>query len=434
MSAKRRRFGPLFYGTLVLAALECAGLGVWRAWPSVRERWAIRRSVQELRDSNPKVRSAAEARLRRIGPHAAPAVLRALNDTDPRVRRDCCRILLVICCPPAPVPSEVVEALQDDDPEVVRLSGAILGVFARMDSETEHDRIWTQVRQSLRRHLGAPEPSMRIIAAYTLGDLGRWAEGVVPDLERATHDPEAGVRLAAAGALLKVRPGNSRAIVVLRELMADPGGGTGTGLFPRTTIKERAAETLLATAGEEALCAAIQTALEHPDRSVRLDMLWTIPTLSCFSPAGPKSLLDMARKSLGDPDVRVRGAAAIVLLGAQAQTPNEDLIAPLLASIGLPAVNEDDLFHLRNAIRAVQAYQPGSEPVIVAKLLTSLERLHGQEERIMAVEWLGGLGPDAEPAIPTLMRIARGHDQSLARAARAALLRIDPETSEMFEQ
>jgi HEAT repeat protein len=88
MDTKRRRnlFGPLLFGTLVLACLILVGFGVWSLWPTWRQYLEMRTYASELRGSSPLFAQRAAEKLARAGPVAVPWLTDAARNPDARVR------------------------------------------------------------------------------------------------------------------------------------------------------------------------------------------------------------------------------------------------------------------------------------------------------------------------------------------------------------
>jgi hypothetical protein len=88
MDTKRRRriFGPLLYGTLVLACLILAGLGLWSHWPTWRQSLEMRSYASELKGPSPLFAQRAADKLALAGPAAVPWLTDAAKDPNARVR------------------------------------------------------------------------------------------------------------------------------------------------------------------------------------------------------------------------------------------------------------------------------------------------------------------------------------------------------------
>src|SRR5437016_128971 len=93
MVRPRKTFGPLLYGTLVVAALLLLGEGVRRLWPVVQESWVLRSLAGQMRDTNETVREKAARQLAGKAPPAVPFLLAALHDPHGEVRVLACRTL-----------------------------------------------------------------------------------------------------------------------------------------------------------------------------------------------------------------------------------------------------------------------------------------------------------------------------------------------------
>jgi HEAT repeat protein len=328
---KRRVFGPLFYTTLVVAAISLLILGVWRAWPTISEDWTIRSLIQQLRDSDPKVQDLAVDQLANIGSNATIQLTRALKDRHAGVRRQSSAILGRIWPRADAVASALINALDDDD-SLVRCEAA---EALRLNADNQRpDRAIPALRAVLRDRSWVT----RRAAARALGAYGPRAESTVVDLEHATRDADPHVRSAGALALANVSPRDPRTHAALRELMADPALSVEP-FGSRVVMKQDAAMTLKKEAGGKAVLETVVPLLMHSDASVRLDALWCIPGFVPIS----VPVLSALRTTLKDRDVRVGDEAACLLLFFGGQRPDNEITAALVASARRRVQNEDDL-------------------------------------------------------------------------------------------
>jgi HEAT repeat protein len=417
MTRKRRVFSPLFYATLVFAAVFLLTLGVWRAWPTISEDWTVWSLIQQLGDSDPKVQDQAADQLAKIGSDATPQLIRALKGRDPGVRRRSCAILEMIRPRSDATTSALIETLGDDDSLVRCEAAEALGV----DEDSRHS---DRAIQALRAALRDQSWGTRRAAAHALGAFGARAGSTVGDLEPVTHDADPRVRAAGALALASVKPRDPRTLAALRKLMADPALKIEP-FASRVVMRQSAARALKDGADEGAVLETVVPLLRHPDVSVRLDALWCIQGFVSAS----VPVLSALRESLKDGDVRVAGEAATVLVFLGGQGPDHEIIAALVASTKWPAQDQDDLVFLYREFHALRHVAPGSEAQAVPAFVASLDRLSGSA-RLDVVDFLGQFGPAAATAVAKLVELSKSPDPGLSAHALLALEKINPEAAE----
>ncbi|MCI0455869.1 MAG: HEAT repeat domain-containing protein [Gemmataceae bacterium] len=154
-----------------------------------------------LQDAKEYVREQAAAALRELGPKAsaaAPALVKALADKEPRVRATAAETLGKL--PPTGATTGKLDALLADPDEEVRLSAAL----ARWASSEEKGR--EKLLEVVARGLGSNRAAVRKRAAVVLGEFGKGAQAAVPALLTVLRDPDASVRQAVAAALRSIDP------------------------------------------------------------------------------------------------------------------------------------------------------------------------------------------------------------------------------------
>jgi HEAT repeat protein len=163
------------------------GVRVWSAWAlgKIGHADAVPGLVKALRDDNTAVRWNAAWALGEIGADAVPGLVKALRDRDGRVRGTAAGALAAIGVSDA-VPGLVI-ALRDPSWTVREAAARALGQLK--DAAAVHGLI-----EALRD----TDDRVRSTASSALAAIG---EAAVSALSHALHDDEAGVRLAAVGAL-----------------------------------------------------------------------------------------------------------------------------------------------------------------------------------------------------------------------------------------
>jgi HEAT repeat protein len=145
--------------------------------------------------------------LHELGPASVPALARALRDPDPQMRRDVAVALDVVGggwwhfpdgdskLDLRPALPALLAALQDSDPGV--------RAWAAQDISDMGAAAAAAV-PSLRAMLHRPDTESRGTACRALGAMGSAARGALPDLERALNDSSPEVRQAARDAIVSI--------------------------------------------------------------------------------------------------------------------------------------------------------------------------------------------------------------------------------------
>jgi vesicle coat complex subunit len=145
--------------------------------------------------------------LHALGPASVPALARALRDPDPQMRRDVAVALDVVGggwwhfpdgnskLDLRPALPALLAALQDSDPGV--------RAWAAQDISDMGAAAAAAV-PSLRAMLHRPDTESRGTACRALGEMGSAAHGALPDLRRALNDSSPEVRQAARDAIASI--------------------------------------------------------------------------------------------------------------------------------------------------------------------------------------------------------------------------------------
>ncbi|HVS75558.1 MAG TPA: HEAT repeat domain-containing protein [Steroidobacteraceae bacterium] len=145
--------------------------------------------------------------LHALGPASVPALARALRDPDPEMRRDVAVALGVIGggwwhfpdgdsrLDLRPALPALLTALQDSDPGV--------RAWAAQDISDMGEAAAIAVPR-LRAMLRSPDPGSRGSACNALGRIGSGALDALPDLRQALHDSSPEVRRAAGDAIVSI--------------------------------------------------------------------------------------------------------------------------------------------------------------------------------------------------------------------------------------
>ncbi len=387
-----------------------------------------------LRDPDRYVREVAAGALAALAvadPSAAvlrpclPALLAALEDGRPEVRREAVGLLFRAGNPPPPLDAALLEplrrGLRDADAAVRASAAACLGqlvpagTVARADlagalADADADvRVWAATAlaslgpaehvQALRARLADAEPKVRAAVVGALGDLA-----LLPDVVGRLDDPAPSVRAAAAATVqvLGWRARAARPALEARAADADAGA-------------RAAAVTALGSLGDAQAVPTLRAALADAATEVRA------AAAVALGDVGPEGLSAAAElgAALGDVEPGVRLAAAVGLArhGARARAAARALEAALADPDA--AVRSNVLF-LLGRIGAVGE----------AGLRWIVRHLEGRPlggTELYAAQALGGLGAGAGPALPALAAsLAQTRDPDLRFAAAGALARLGP--------
>lgn len=287
----------------------------------------------------------------------------------------------------------------------------------------------------LLKTLDDKEPRHRADAADELGLIGRAAKDAVPALTRlANKDADPLVRIRAAEALLRIEP-QAKFVQVLIEAMGDSQ--------PKV---RRAAVESLGNSGEHAVAAVpkLIDALKDADADVRWAAVLALGRIGPQARAAVTGLI----AALQDPALRAVAADALGSIGPAAQPAVPELarligpaatarwpIAIALTRIGgdgseaatpvfidgLKASDEptkwDSLFYIQR-----MGPRGGAAVSALRKLLKNEEE--NVDIREIAVFTVGKIGPDARDAIPDLLPLLGGDDETLRQRAAVSLAEI----------
>lgn len=387
-----------------------------------------------LKDANKDVRAEAAGSLRRrFGPAAdnvLPALIRAMKDPEPDVRRAAAGTLGQIGPPAKAAAPHLIEALEDKHRPVrgaaayalrgVRSKApqAIEALLATAKDGDEHEDVRVkalralhaiapqapETRQALTEGLQAPNSRVRYYAAKTLLSLGHW-EKALPSLIDDTgkrHPDNHPPRLS--------RPLPKEAAGLLIEALT----------HPNTCVRKFAAQELGAIdhPGTKAID-ALARALKDPKAYVRLaatEALGRIgPAAAPAAPALIQSLEDCRVKLISLSNQRQADPVAIALRRIGPGRRSRGGGAPAIMAL---------LKHPDSKVRdkAIEALSWVLPPPVA----TAVSALKEQDPKIRAgaAEALGRMGPSAAAAAAPLVKALKDQDQDVRVSAAAALARL----------
>jgi beta-lactamase regulating signal transducer with metallopeptidase domain/HEAT repeat protein len=368
-----------------------------------------------------------EDRDRSLAERATPALVRALDDPDQKVRQGALDALESIGPSPAALP-RLMALARGDDPELrtgaveaIRAMGpagvsalptlthllrdpvaevresaayalygmrsaslpalpALLGAMhERTGSQTTFDTFAQQAFgemgpkavPALTRALKDSSPRLREAAASGLGSIGPAAAPAVPTLAGLLRDPEERVRFAAASSLGRMGPSARVAVPALMAAAADS----------RSALRNTALGALVSCAPDDQR--AIGLALRVL-RTEGTDSRWAALTaLASSHPEARQATEALAETLRRDQNAGCRQSAAGIL-GRRPGVPPDSAVAALAAA-------------LADRDRRVQS---------------------------VAVWALGNIGPAAAPAVPALRKLRGGDPSQFATGVHAALVKI----------
>ena len=234
---------------------------------------------------------------------------------------------------------------------------------------------------ALREKLRAADATTRSEAATDLGFLGLDAVDAAPDLAKLLDDAKPQVRLAAAAALLRIKPKDVHSHDVLPK---------GIGSEDTPTRRHAARAAALAGPGAAPLAGKLGALLKDPDILVRRTALQAIATLgpAAAEAVGPvTSLLD-------DPESAIDAADALGRIGPAAR-PALKALAHMLAG--------DAATQRWAAVRAMAQIGGDDASPAVKFMIGELSKASDVDGYNMMI-YLALLGPVAKDALPAVRR------------------------------
>lgn len=313
--------------------------------------------------ADPDHTRAAEG-LKQLGAVAVPALVRAMHDDNPKVRR------------------RAMSALQsmtlEGDPHAAAAVPALIERLARQ-------RDWNRL------------PS----EASLLARIGPMAKPAAPLLIRAMEQATPLVRMDVAGVLARVAPNNPLGLLTLIA-----------GLKSKDLHVPRRAIEVLYSLGPDAApaVAALIEVLDHGKDSE--NRLRAADALGAIGPVAHDAIPSLAAALVRDyPD-------DVVVLGtgpAHALSKISPEAAPILVAA----------FGNTNGVVSWHAHEAlGNMGPDAAAAVPELILLLEGDQRGSAIDVLGKIGPGARAALPALERLKRDRYQSIRRAVREAIRQI----------
>jgi len=306
---RRRLFGPLFYSTLVGAALVLLYVGALQVpgwfddgWRSIAERQEIRNVTQATRSPDATIRELAVRHLIAKGPEVCrPILVEMARAPDDEVRGLAFRLLSEGNVDPSEALGLLIEAAGDryDPARIYAAEG--MGRFAGLSTAGRREA----ARRALRKLLKDPSTGVRISAAGALGTFGPDPE-IAADLVGALRDEDRSVRLAAAGSLIRINgPDDPSAARALIEMAAVPEPVSDR----RDVLREIGR---MSPPVRDRAAGALAVLVRAADSEILADLLAAIAEAATWARAVEPALEPLLDHK--EPDIRARAALAIVAI------------------------------------------------------------------------------------------------------------------------
>jgi|GEM_PF-6513186 len=417
-----------------------AAYALWNARADAKA--AIPALAAALRDADEYVRTTADKVLATFRQEAGgslesaiPELVIGLADERVEVRRLAARNLWRSGFPAAPpIPSLIPalgKALDDADSSVRAAAAGILGNYGAFaadavpalrrrasDSDAEV-RLWVvqalsalggvELLDALVAALSDADPRVRAAAAAGLGIPSTKARRGVPALVKALGDSDETVRTAAARAFITMsgRVTAPEAVPPLLGMLSAESAG----------LRAAAAGALGQLGDPRAVEPLARLVVDDVDASVRQQAAWSLGELG---PEGVGAMSELIT-ALSDSDATVASSAASAFAQLGALAP--EAVGALRA-----AAHHADANVRHAALLALGEIGPVSAETQVIFFEALDDSAWGP--RGQAVAQLGGLGADASPAVPMLVRLLGCAPPSWRFGLLVALARIGPAAKE----
>lgn len=424
--------------------------------------------VAALGDDVSRVRRAAASALGVLGSKASralPALVACFDDIDEGVIAAAATAVGAMGSRASRHVDELTELLEYPDQRVQVAAAEALGGLGRRADDSVGE---------LGAQLGDDDASVRVAAAEALGRLGSRAEGQSSRLVQALQDDEARVRDAASAALAGIGeeavPSLIRALgkgdPVFLQAVVETLGEMGPVAVPRLVgslqgdgrqlLERRYAALALAQIGgaDRRVIPALAASLKDDQPDVRIAALDALGRIGGAAQSITDKLIALATDQREPVAVREAALTAIANIAPTDETVNRTLanaVAEGNPAIYRAAVAGLILARSRTALggnvgELIDVLEAGPETgrVAAAERLGAMggfaveaveplnavlaDRGNSAALRAAAATALGMIGPEAESAVPELIRTLAETDTELRDAAVVALDRIGPQT------
>lgn len=387
-----------------------------------------------LNSDHPLLRAHAAHSLGALGPSAAPAVpdlRKALGDKDVGVRREAIQALGQIGPQAGTAVSDLIGILKDKDQSLVLAAAhalarlgpdAIPALVALMKDRqlgrwaivivSEAGEAAAPAVDALRAALSEADDDLAREIILALAKIGPKAKAAAPDLLKIAEDQDNKLRTQAVFAVGNIRLPD--AIPVLEQILRDSGSNKESE--SRKELGSKRVPGLKKEPDAKAdpnlplVAAGALVLIESPTRPEHLQL--ALPQL--IAALNDKSDVIRREAIAALRQIGPRAASAVPALLQCLKDPN-------------PAVSIDSLWALTAIAPATSA--PALVPTMLPLLSSPIPQM-----RFTACYAVGSLGPAAKDAVPLLEKNLGEPDQFLQMASAWALVRIQPDKSEVVEE
>ncbi len=400
-----------------------------------RDQSQVMRALVKIGPDDPRVLEALVGRLKnsytdsadtivKIGPAAAPYVLRLMEGGTPNGVSAGSRVLVKI----QPLAAEVVPPILEALRRLKKREGLVIDVAGALGS------LGASAAPLLVEALKDPDPDIRAAAAGGLKKMGADARVALPALLQALNDKNTYVVAWSVEALGNIGAEAKEAVPELIRL-----------LHPVQEYPRRAAAEALGKMGPDAKAAipALLEALEDKDLYLPFNAARALVKIGADpGPAIPVLVRESGRFDEARHIVAGLGAAAVPELVRALDAPKDEMrfnAARTLMEMGPPAkdavpalmaaMEKGDGNVKGFAIQALGAIGPDARSTVLA-IAQVLQRgdvfMQGH-----AAEALGRIGPDAAETMPALLDLCRSSNPITLQKAAEALGRMGPKGVEV---
>lgn len=360
---------------------------------------AVPELLKALNDSSSTVKAYAAFALGAIGDAAEPAVEKLIElafDNDPLVRRASLRALRSIGAPPEKMQPLFVKMFEEGDPSVVLPT---LHSIAEAGEEAVEP-----MRRALKNE------KLSYWACVVLADIGQQAVAAVPELTDVLEHGEPEVRMQALLALAAIGSASGPAVPTITGLLESDE-------FEAVRFSAAYALGAIGQKDEDATKALVAAA--RSDKPIlKAVSLWVLAEQNPENLEVVRHAATTLAAGLTSEDAELRTVAA-KLLGQFDEHP--EIVGPALVA----ALRDSDPRVIEHALDAMAALGPKILPKATAAL-------QDKERRHFAAALIYRLGPQAAPAVPTIVELlseppANEEDLLFRHRAQLALAAIGPE-------
>lgn len=346
-----------------------------------------------LHSKRPKLRAYAASALGRIGAAAAPAVpdlILLVTDKDADVRRAVRDAVRQIGIPRTETRPTLIAALKSANPQD---AAAAIATITELG-----DEIIPDLCQAL------ADKDACYWACLALADMGPKAKAAVPQLTKLLDSQQPEVRMQALLTLAEIGPSAASAAPKIASILT-------TDKFESV---QYAAAYALGSLADRAFIPALEKAYESKDEFLQVAAAWAVLRLQEGSSPAVQKAIKIIVKRIQSKDTNVRDAAARAMTD---EMITAETVGPAFRKALEGIDDPDQLMEIANALATT-----GKK--IVPACIRALEEK--RKLRFYALQVLIQVGPDAQDAVPALIKTLADPDATLRHEAEFALGAIGP--------